>query len=61
MKVKRIFSDCMAIVGCVVGIGFVTGKEAQVFVGNDNNIWVFVLRFLAYPRLFCVNFAQNGS
>lgn len=45
MKVKRIFSDCMAIVGCVIGIGFVTGKEAQVFVGSDANIWIFVAIF----------------
>lgn len=42
MKVKEILSDCMAIVGCVVGISFVTGKEAQAFVGSNRNIWIFV-------------------
>lgn len=64
MKVKRIFSDCMAIVGCVVGIGFVTGKEAQVFVGNDNNIWVFVAIFgisTLVLRQFCTKWQLNST
>ncbi len=64
MKVKEIFSDCMAIVGCVVGIGFVTGKEAQIFVGNNRNIWIFVAIFgisTIVLRQFCAKRQLNST
>ena len=56
MKLKEILHDSMPIVGCVVGVSFVTGKEAQVFVGNGKNIALFAIVFCLLTtllRLFC--------
>ena len=38
-------------VGCCVGVGFISGKEAQVFFGNKFNAIIFCIVF------FAVNFA----
>jgi hypothetical protein len=45
MKVKDVFKDVMLFVGCIVGVSFVTGKEAQTFVGNGKNIALFAIVF----------------
>lgn len=45
MKVKDVFQDVMLVVGCIVGVSFVTGKEAQTFVGNGKNIALFAIVF----------------
>ena len=56
MKLKDILQDSMLIVGCIVGVSFVTGKEAQVFVGNGQNIALFAVIFALCAfvlRQFC--------
>lgn len=45
MKVKDVLQESMLIVGCVVGVSFVTGKEAQTFVGSGKNILLFAVIF----------------
>ena len=43
--------DVAITVGCCVGVGFISGKEAQVFFGNKFNAIIFCVVF------FVVNFA----
>ena len=50
-KVLQIVSDVAVTVGCCVGVGFISGKEAQVFFGNKLNAIIFCFVF------FAVNFA----
>ena len=50
-KILQIMCDVAVTVGCCVGIGFISGKEAQVFFGNKINAVVFCVVF------FAVNFA----
>lgn len=47
----QIACDVAVTVGCCVGVGFISGKEAQVFFGNKINALVFCAVF------FAVNFA----
>ena len=56
MKLKDVLQECMLIVGGVVGVSFVTGKESQAFVGNSKNIVIFAVIFCfstALLRLYC--------
>ena len=50
-KFCQILCDVAVTVGCCVGVGFVSGKEAQVFFGNVFNAVIFCIVF------FVVNFA----
>ena len=50
-KVLQILCDVAVTVGCCVGVGFISGKEAQVFFGNKFNAIIFCVVF------FIVNFA----
>ena len=64
MKVKEILQESMLIVGCVVGVSFVTGKEAQAFVGNAKNILLFAIVFgvgVAILRTFCNKFCLQNT
>lgn len=64
MKLKEILQDSMPIVGCVVGVSFVTGKEAQVFVGNGKNIALFAIVFgcaTLLLRLFCAKYKLQNT
>ena len=49
-KVLQILCDVAVTVGCCVGVGFISGKEAQVFFGNKVNAAIFCAVF------FVVNF-----
>ena len=64
MKVKDILQESMLIVGCVVGVSFVTGKEAQAFVGNAKNILLFAVIFgvgVLILRSFCNRFRLQNT
>ncbi|MBR1955678.1 MAG: hypothetical protein IKA29_07170, partial [Clostridia bacterium] len=64
MKVKEILQESMLIVGCVVGVSFVTGKEAQAFVGNAKNILLFAVIFgvgVLVLRSFCNKFYLQNT
>ena len=64
MKIKELLEDSMLLVGCVVGVSFVTGKEAQVFVGNCQNIVVFAIAFAFCTfvmRKFCTKWQLNST
>lgn len=64
MKVKDIFQDGMLVVGCIVGVSFVTGKEAQAFVGNGKNIALFAIVFATCAILlqrFCAKWQLNST
>lgn len=50
-KILQIICDVAVTVGCCVGVGFISGKEAQVFFGNKVNAIIFCIVF------FVVNFA----
>ena len=47
----KIFSAVFAVVGCVVGIGFVSGKELSVFFESSNALFVSLSFFVLF---FCV-------
>ncbi len=44
-KVLKVVSDVCVTVGCCVGVGFLSGKEMQVFVGNALGVLLFCLCF----------------
>lgn len=49
-------TDIAIMVGCCLGVGFVSGKEAQVFFGNTLNVVIFTLLYAACNivlRLYC--------
>ncbi|MCH5159223.1 MAG: hypothetical protein J1F66_00045 [Clostridiales bacterium] len=50
-KILQLACDVAVTVGCCVGVGFISGKEAQVFFGNRFNAIIFCVVF------FVVNFA----
>lgn len=57
MKVKDVISDGCTVAGCSLGVGFLCGKEAQVFVGNFANAAIFALCFFVATLLlrnFCL-------
>ena len=50
--------DVAVAVGCCIGVGFLSGKEAQVFFGNIFNIVIFAVSFFAVSfvlREYCRN------
>jgi len=49
----KIFSACASIVGCVLGVGFLTGKELVVFFGEKNPLFVSLCFFVLF---FCLVF-----
>ncbi|MCH5151329.1 MAG: hypothetical protein J1F65_01570 [Clostridiales bacterium] len=46
-KVTKILGDVAVAVGCCIGVGFLSGKEAQVFFGNKINVAIFAVAFFA--------------
>ncbi len=44
-KIIRISGDIAATAGCCIGIGFLSGKEAQIFFGNTINVIIFALTY----------------
>lgn len=57
---RDLFTDSCTVVGATVGVGFLSGKEAQTFFGGYVNVAVFAGCFLAFNlviRQFCF---KNG-
>lgn len=57
MKVKDVILDGCTVAGCSLGVGFLCGKEAQVFVGNFANTAIFASCFFVSTLLvrnFCL-------
>lgn len=55
-KFVKMISDIACCVGCCVGVGFLSGKEADVFFGNYFNVAIFAVTFAAVTfalREFC--------
>lgn len=56
---KKLFSfarDVAVTVGCALGVGLLSGKESQIFVGGTVNIFIFAAVFFAANaafRLYC--------
>ena len=46
-KIFTIIGDVAVAVGCCIGVGFLSGKEAQVFFGNTVNVVIFAFAFFA--------------
>ena len=46
-KFCAIMGDVAVAVGCCIGVGFLSGKEAQVFFGNIINVVIFAVFFFA--------------
>lgn len=56
MKMKDVLSDGATVAGCCIGVGFLSGKEAQLFWGNFAGIGIFALCFFVANtilRRFC--------
>ena len=54
---KSVILDAATVVGCLVGVGFLSGKEAKLFLGNFVNVIIFAICFFALnivTRIFCV-------
>lgn len=51
-KIVEYASDAAVIVGCCLGVGLLSGKEAQVFFGNITNVIIFTVTFFAANLLF---------
>lgn len=63
MKFGKIFGDVACVVGCCVGVGFLSGKEAQVFFGNVWNVLLFAAVFFLctyVTREFCRKTASDS-
>lgn len=62
-KIWLVISDVAVVVGGCVGVGFLSGKEAQVFFGNGVNVAIFGLFFFfanLVTREYCrVNNCQD--
>ena len=59
-KFFAIMGDVAVVVGCCIGVGFLSGKEAQVFFGNIFNVAIFAAFFFAVSfalREYC---RKNG-
>ena len=53
---KDVLSDGATVAGCCIGVGFLSGKEAQLFWGNFAGIGIFALCFFVANtvlRRFC--------
>ena len=46
-KFFALMGDVAVAVGCCIGVGFLSGKEAQVFFGNIINVVIFAVFFFA--------------
>ena len=46
-KFVALMGDVAVAVGCCIGVGFLSGKEAQVFFGNTINVVIFAVFFFA--------------
>ena len=46
-KFVALIGDVAVTVGCCIGVGFLSGKEAQVFFGNVFNVVIFAVFFFA--------------
>ena len=60
----KFFGAVFAVVGCVVGIGFVSGKELAVFFEHSNPLFVsvtFFVLFFAVTLLFFVLGKKTGA
>lgn len=44
-KIFALLGDVAVAVGCCIGVGFLSGKEAQVFFGNVFNVVIFAVAF----------------
>ena len=44
-KILKMLGDVAVAVGCCIGVGFLSGKEAQVFFGNKINVAIFAAVF----------------
>ncbi|MCH5156321.1 MAG: hypothetical protein J1G02_00415 [Clostridiales bacterium] len=44
-KLNALLGDVAVTVGCCIGVGFLSGKEAQVFFGNVFNVAIFAVVF----------------
>ncbi|MBQ9714823.1 MAG: hypothetical protein IJV77_00265 [Clostridia bacterium] len=51
---------CVSVVGCVLGIGFLTGKELTLFFGNANALAVSVCFFFLFFAI-CFLFLRLGK
>lgn len=53
---RDLLSDCCTVIGATVGVGFLSGKEAQMFFGGYVNVAVFAVCYFAFNlvlRIFC--------
>ncbi len=56
MKVRDVFLDCATVVGSCVGVGFISGKEAEIYFGSFFNVPIFACSFFLLcfvVRRFC--------
>ena len=67
-KFIAIAGDVAVAVGCCIGVGFLSGKEAQVFFGNVFNVIIFAVVFFAvsfatreYCRVHCCSSVERLS
>lgn len=44
-RLLKAVGDIAVSVGCCVGVGFLSGKEAQIFFGNGRNVIIFAVIF----------------
>lgn len=57
---RDLFLDSCTVVGATVGVGFLSGKEAQTFFGEHKNVAFFAIYFFVFNlaiRQFCY---KNG-
>ncbi len=51
-KAINYLSDAGVVIGCCLGVGMLSGKEAQVFFGNTSNVIIFAAAFCLVNILF---------
>ena len=51
-KIADYLSDAGVVAGCCLGVGMLSGKEAQVFFGNAVNVIIFAVTFCLINVLF---------
>lgn len=64
MKFRDVFFDCATVVGSCVGVGFISGKEAEIYFGSFSNVPVFACTFFLLcfvVRRFCVKKHCNNT
>ena len=63
-KIADYLSDAGVVVGCCLGVGMLSGKEAQVFFGNAVNVVIFAVVFCLINvafREYCRKNALNNT